>query len=226
MQLKRRFSGFAVIALCMTQAAAWGQAPKMAPIPIELPKPGYEGTPENTSGIKNLEPSSTRLRPAFLAPAGVTNIARGKKVTSSEKEPVVGDLDMVNDGDKSQVDGNYVELGAGPQWIQIDLEKPSEIYAVVMWHHFQPRVYFDVVVQTADDDAFTKNVQTWFNNDAANELKRGAGKNQNYFEDYQGKLVDTKGVQARYVRFYSNGNATNDFNNYVEVEVFGKPVGQ
>jgi hypothetical protein len=36
--------------------------------------------------------------------------------------------------------------------------------------------------------------------------------------------VDCKGVPARYVRLYSAGNNANEFNDYVEVEVFGKPA--
>ena len=37
----------------------------------------------------------------------------------------------------------------------------------------------------------------------------------------EGRLFDLKGVKARYVRLYSNGNTTNDLNHYVEVEVYG-----
>src|ERR1039458_1179712 len=160
----------------------------------------------------------------FVTPAGVTNVAKGKKVTSSEKDPVVGDLDMVTDGDDAQIDGNNVELGRGVQWVIIDLEAPQEIYGVLFWHYYQPRVYFSVIVQTADDEAFTKNVQTWFNNDTNNKAKQGAGKNLNYVETYEGKLVDCKGAQARYVRFYSAGNNANELNDYIEVEVFGRPA--
>ena len=76
--------------------------------------------------------------------------------------------------------------------------------------------------RTADDEAFTKNVQTWFNNDAANKAKQGAGKNLHYVETYEGKLVDCKGIVARYVRLYSAGNNANELNDYIEVKVFGK----
>ncbi|MEI9972602.1 MAG: hypothetical protein WDO73_11405 [Ignavibacteriota bacterium] len=41
---------------------------------------------------------------------------------------------------------------------------------------------------------------------------------------YEGKLVDTKGVKARYVRLFTAGNNTNKLNHYVEVEAFGKPA--
>ena len=37
-------------------------------------------------------------------------------------------------------------------------------------------------------------------------------------------MVDAKGVSARYVRLYSNGNTSDELNHYTEVEVYGKPV--
>ena len=197
---------------------------KLEPAPIVLPKPGYEGTPPNFLNIPNMEKPSGKERGPFLAPAGVTNVAKGKKVTSSEKEPVVGDLDMATDGDNTQIEGNNVELGRGVQWIAIDLASPQEIYGVLFWHYYQPRVYFSVVVQTADDEGFTKNLRTWFNNDSTNKTGQGAGKNLNYVETYEGKLVDCKGVQARYVRLFSAGNSANPLNDYIEVEVYGRAV--
>jgi len=197
---------------------------KLEPVPIRLPAPGYEGTPPNFMNIPNMEKPSAKERSPFLAPAGVRNVAKGKKVTSSEKDPVVGDLDMVTDGDDAQIDGNNVELGRGVQWVTIDLAASHEIYGVLFWHYYQPRVYFGVIVQTADDEAFTRNVQTCFNNDTANKAKQGAGKNLNYVETYEGKLVDCKGAQARYVRLYSAGNNANELNDYIEVKVFGRPA--
>jgi hypothetical protein len=211
-----------VAALCLSGIGVHAQQ-KLVPVPIELPKPGYEGTPANLS-IPNLEKISIRERPPFLAPAGVTNVGKGKKVTSTEKDPVVGEVAMVTDGDRTQAEGNYVELGPGVQSITIDLESAHEIYGILFWHYFQPRVYFSVVVQTADDEGFSKNVQTWFSNDVNNKTKTGVGKNLNYIETYEGKLVDAKGVVARYVRLYSAGNNVNDLNHYIEVEIFGRPA--
>jgi len=93
----------------------------------------------------------------------------------------------------------------------------------VVWHfHKQPRVYFDVVVQVADDAEFTKNVQTVFNNDIDNSSSLGKGKDMHYVETAEGKLIDAKGVKGRYVRLYSKGNNSNDLNHYVEVAVYGK----
>jgi hypothetical protein len=203
------------------QAPAGGE--KLVPIPIQLPKPMFEGTPQNLS-VPNLQKPLGRPRDPFLAPAGVTNVAKGKKVTSSDMEPVIGDLEQVTDGDKKGADGSFVELGPGLQWAQIDLGAPQEIYAVLFWHfHKTPRVYFDVVVQLADDAGFKKNVRTIFNNDNDNTSGLGQGTDMNYVETAEGKLVDAKGSVARYVRLYSRGNNANELNHYVEVEVFGRP---
>src|SRR5262249_51612980 len=107
----------------------------------------------------------------------------------------------------------------------IDLEKESEIYALIVWHfHSQARVYFDVVAQVSDDPTFSKDVTTIFNNDANNELGLGAGKELAYIETFEGKLMDRKGVKGRYVRLYSKGNTTNKLTHYIEVEVFGNPA--
>jgi hypothetical protein len=202
------------------QAQASGE--KLVPIPIQLPKPMFEGTPQNLN-VPNLQKPLGKPRDPFLAPAGVTNVAKGRKVTSSDSDPVIGELALITDGDKTGSDGSYVELGPGTQQVTVDLGAPYEVYAVLFWHfHKTPRVYFDVVVQLADDAAFKKNVRTVFNNDQGNALGQGAGKDLNYVETAEGKLVDAKGSKARYVRLYSKGNNANDLNHYVEVEVFGR----
>jgi hypothetical protein len=213
-------SAFLLICLGVAGLCAEEQT---APIPFQLPKPGYAGTPMNIDWT-NVEPPSSKLRGAFLAPTDVTNVAKGKKVTGSEKEPVNGELQMITDGDKKQADYNNVELGPGVQYVTIDLGTVDEIYAILFWHYYQPIVYYGVVVQTADDEGFTKNVHTLFNNDRQNATKLGAGKDLYYVESYQGKLVDAKGTRGRYVRLYSAGNSSNDANNYIEVEVWGRPA--
>ena len=83
-------------------------------------------------------------------------------------------------------------------------------------------MYFDVVVKVAEDAAFTKGVKTVFNNDHDNSSELGAGKDKEYIESYKSRFVDLKGVNARYLRFYSKGNTSDEFNHYVEVEIFGK----
>jgi hypothetical protein len=201
-----------------------GGADKLVPIVIQLPKPMFEGTPQNLT-VPNLQKPLGRPRDPFLAPAGVTNVAKGKKVTSSDQDPVIGEIEQVTDGDKKGADGSFVELGPGVQHVTIDLGAPHEIFAILFWHfHRNARVYFDVVVQVADDPDFKKGVRTLFNNDHDNTSKLGAGTDLNYVETSEGKLVDAKGSRARYVRLYSKGNNANELNHYVEVEVFGRPA--
>jgi hypothetical protein len=225
------FQILAYLLLCVTMANSHGRTPaqspgrseeKLVPVVIELPKPMFEGTPQNLN-VPNLEKPLGKPREPFLAPAGVVNVARGKKVTSSDNEPVIGELEMITDGDKSGAEGSFVELGPGRQHVTIDLGAVHEIYALVFWHyHKSPRVYLDVIVQVGDNQDFTKNVRTLFNNDYDNSSGLGVGHNLNYVETAEGKLVDAKGVRARYVRFYSKGNNANDLNHYIEVEVYGR----
>jgi hypothetical protein len=63
-----------------------------------------------------------------------------------------------------------------------------------------------------------------FNNDLDNSSGQGVGQDMHYVETSEGKLIDAKGVQGRFVRSYSKGNTNNDLNHYIEVEVYGKPV--
>lgn len=67
-------------------------------------------------------------------------------------------------------------------------------------------------------------IKTMFNNDIDNSAGLGVGNQMHYTETNEGKLIDTKGIKARYVRLYSNGNSVNDLNHYIEVEVYGRPV--
>jgi hypothetical protein len=213
---------FVAVLCAQRPAQAQASSEKLVPIPIQLPKPMFEGTPQNLN-VPNLQKPLGRPRDPFLAPAGVTNVAKGKKVTGSDMEPVIGELNLITDGDKDAGDGSFVELGPGKQQVTVDLGNMYDIYAILFWHfHKTPRVYLDVVVQVADDAGFKKNVRTLFNNDTNNALGLGAGKDMNYVETAEGKLVDAKGSRARFVRLYSKGNNANDLNHYIEVEVFGR----
>jgi len=197
---------------------------EMVPIEIKKPKPMFVGTPQDTK-VPNLEKPLGKARPPFLAPVGTTNVALEKPVSSSDEEPIIGEIEMITDGDKEAADGSYVELGPLLQHVTIDLEAMHEIYAIVIWHyHKQARVYYDVVVQVADDPDFITNVRTLFNNDIDNSAGIGVGEDMHYTETNEGKLIDAKSVKARYVRLYSNGNTSNDLNHYIEVAVYGKPV--
>jgi len=208
------------------QPVAEGTDPGLAPIKIELPKPMFVGTPQDTR-VPNLEKPLGKPRPPFLAPVGTTNVALRKPVAASDEEPIIGDIEMITDEDKEAADGSYVEFGPFLQHVTVDLEAKHEVYAIVVWHyHKQAVVYFDVVVQIADDPDFITNVKTVFNNDIDNSAGFGVGKDMHYTETAEGKLIDCMpGAQGRYVRLYSNGNTSNDLNHYIEVAVYGKPTG-
>jgi hypothetical protein len=212
------------LALALPAAGAGSQEREKEVLKIQLPKPMFIGTPKNIR-TPNLEPITGKPRGPFLVPVGTVLLSAGKPVTSSDKEPVIGELSFVTDGKKSGEDGYYVELGPGLQWVQIDLGKSDALYAIVVWHyHSQARVYRDVVIQVSDDKDFINGVTTLYNNDHDNTSGLGIGKDKEYIETYEGKLVDAKGARGRYVRLYSGGNTSNDMNHYVEVEVYGLPA--
>jgi hypothetical protein len=191
---------------------------------LKLPKPMFIGTPTNLRS-PNLEVITGKPRGPIYVPKGTALLSAKKTVISSDTQPVIGELDMITDGEKSGGDGYFVELGPGPQWVQIDLGASSPLYAILAWHyHSQARVYRDVIVQISDDPAFRKGVTTVFNSDHDNSSKIALGKEKEYVEVAEGKLFDPKGATGRYVRLYSNGNTSNDLNHYVEVEVYGKPA--
>jgi F5/8 type C domain len=224
--MKRTFAwiSMAGLGLALLAPAAMGQDPGKEVLKIQLPKPMFVGTPKNIR-TPNLETVTGRARGPFMVPVGTVLLSAGKPVTASDKEPVIGEVSFVTDGKKSGEDGYYVELGPMLQWVQIDLGKPQELQAIVVWHyHSQARVYRDVVVQVSDDKDFISGVTTVFNNDHDNTSGLGAGKDKEYIETFDGKLFDPKGVKARYVRLYSGGNTSNDMNHYVEVEVYGLPA--
>lgn len=213
-----------MLELMLVCAALAAPQAALEPLPISLPKPMFEGTPVNIK-VPNLEAPLGKPRPPFLAPAGTKNVARGKPVLSSTLDPAAGNLEQITDGDKEGKDGSYVELGPGAQHVTIDLGAMHTIYAVLIWHyHKQPRVYNDVVVRVAADPDFLTQVRTIFNNDHDNSAGLGIGSDKNYVETAEGKLVDARGVEGRYVRLYSNGSNASEQNHYIEVEVFGKPI--
>ena len=199
------------------------QATDKEVLKLQLPKPMFIGTPTNIKSA-NLEVITGKSRGPFMVPVGTKLLSLKKPVKSSDMQPVIGEMEMVTDGDKEGGDGYFVELGPGKQWVQIDLGATYALHAILAWHyHSQARVYRDVIVQVSDDKDFLKGVQTIFSNDHDNTSGLGLGKDKEYIEVAEGRLFDPKGVKGRYVRLYSSGNTTNDLNHYVEVEVYGTP---
>jgi hypothetical protein len=208
----------------LTVTAVGAFADERVPLKTELPPPLLVGTPV-PARLPNLERAPAEP-PTVLVPASTVNLALGKTVTASDDEPLIGDASLITDGDKSAEEGSFVEFGPGKQWVQIDLESSSTIYAVWVWHfHAQLRAYIDVVVQVSDDPDFLQGVTTLFNNDHDNSSGLGVGKHPAYLETHRGRLMPapTGGVKGRYVRLTSAGNTSNNLNHYIEVEVFGTP---
>lgn len=193
------------------------------PIKIELPPPYFGGTPLSYFN-EHLEEKNFKPRDPFMAPKGTRVVSRGKKVTSSDPDPTFGKLSMITDGEKGYQQENLVELGTGPQWVQIDLGELCAVYAVIIWHfHAADRVYFDVIVRTGWDPEMEPS-NTYLNNDYDNSSALGIGKDKEYIESSEGRLVDCRGDVVRYIRCYSNGNTTDQTNHYIEIEVWGIPI--
>src|ERR1700678_2408601 len=210
--------------LLVLASAGVACAEDLVPLKIELPKPLFTGTPKPIK-VSNLEPQRAADAGPLMVPSGTVLLSLNKAVTSSDSSPVIGDLNLVTDGDKSGDEGSYVELGPGVQWVQVDLGAPARLAAVAIWHfHSDARVYHAVVVQASDDPQFKAGVTTIFNNDDTISDGLGKGSDSASIETYKGKVVDAKGVAARYVRLYSDGNTSDELNHYIEVEVYGRPA--
>jgi hypothetical protein len=204
-------------------AAASGGTAGGVPLTTEFPPELIEGTPKPMN-VPNLVQAPNKA-PEFLVPEGTELLSKGKKVTSSDSNPIIGDLTLVTDGDKEAGEGYFVELLDGTQWVQIDLEKSAALSAIWVWHfHSQKRAYNDVILQVSDDAEFKTGVTTIYNNDYDDTSKLGKGTDNPYVESRFGLLADAKGAKGRYVRLYSNGNTSNEMNHYIEVEVFGKAL--
>jgi len=191
---------------------------------IKYPTPMYIGTPKDLK-VDRLEKEEDISTPYLLVPEGTVNLALEKEVKCSDPYPILGEPELITDGDKEAMDASYVEFDVGPQHISIDLGESCTIFAIAFWHfHKKARVYHDVILQVAEDPDFRVSVTTFFNNDHDNSMGLGAGENPHYIETNKGRLVDAKGIIGRYVRLYSQGNTDNNMNHYIEVEVHGKPV--
>ncbi|MEI6654941.1 MAG: hypothetical protein WCP45_09250 [Verrucomicrobiota bacterium] len=172
--------------------------------------------------VPNLVPRRTSPH-SFLVPTGTTQLSKGKPVTSSDANPIIGELSLITDGEKGDFEGYYVELLEGLQWIQIDLQGSAAIHAICLWHYHMSycRIYHDVIIRISDDPDFRTGVITVYNNDYDGSAKMGTGTDNPYVESRFGLLVDGKGTKGRYVRLYSAGNNATKANHYMEVEVYG-----
>jgi len=179
------------------------------------------GTAKITATTKDgsLTASCTVTVPA--APTA-SNLAAGKLPASS----AFTNLSAVTDGSKntSSYADDYPKY-SGLQYLQMDLGASYILSDIKLWHYFgDGRKYKDVIVQVSNDPAFATGVTTVFNNDANNSAGRGTGTDSEYAETSAGLDIGFSGVNARYVRFYSNGSNMNSNNHYVEIEIYGNPA--
>jgi hypothetical protein len=223
---RKQFAVFVmlIVTTCRAGTLTAADADKV-PLDIRLPIPTFTGTPPDIPDSEHLEKPTEEPRPPFLAPKGTRNLAFRKTVTLSDKNPINGSAELITDGNKEATDESILEMRRRLQWAQIDLEQPSRIFAVVIWHaHDIQQIAHDVIVQLADDPDFTRNVRTIFNNDYDNSAGLGLGKDKEYFENYEGRLMDAKGIAGRYLRAYSQGSTYTALNRYTEIEVYGIPT--
>ncbi|MGA2752017.1 MAG: hypothetical protein ABSG59_24910 [Verrucomicrobiota bacterium] len=195
----------------------------LVPLSLKLPAPVFAGTPKDApAGTVMEEPCPPKT---LMIPSDARNIAPGKKITSSDKNATAAALAKIADGDKEADEQSIVLLHKGLQWVQFDLGGVRQIFAIAIWHaHDTPKIYRSVIVQTADDEDFTQNVRTLFNNDRDNASGLGVGPDRQYFETNRGKIIDAKGVRGRYVRLYSHGSTDSALNEYTEVEIYARPA--
>lgn len=203
-------------------AKAGSAVPELVRLRVEIPKAMsthcfYRRDPSARIGPQGFLP---QLCP--MVPKGVANISKGKAVTASDAEPLEGKLEMLTDGSKDDFEHGCLRLNKGLQWVQLDLGESAVIYAIVIWHRFEPPpVYHDVIVLISDDPAFKKTVKTLFNNDHDNSAKLGVGKDWEYIGTNEGHLIEAGGAEARYVRCYINGHDKSAENDFTEIEIHG-----
>ena len=216
--------GAAGLAFAAFTQSALADSQDLVPLKIKLPAPAFLGTPSDLPVGTTVEKPTGKPRPLLMVPPGVVNLALKKTVTCNDTNMTADQLVKLTDGQKEATESDLTYLRKGVRWVQIDLGAESQIYAIVIWHnHDAPKVYHGVVVQVSDDPDFKTGVTTVFNNDHANLDGLGEGKDREYFETNEGKLVDTHGVAGRYVRCYSDGSTESKLNEYLEVEVYGRP---
>ena len=204
-----------------TFALSQAQDSSKEELKLQLPKPMFIGTPRNIK-TANLEVITGKPRGPFFVPKG-TKLVSLKKPVDVERHAAGHRRTEFRHGRREIGRGRlFRRARPGKQWVQIDLGAEYALNAILIWHyHSQARVYRDVVVQVSNDKDFVTGVTTVFNNDHDNTTGLGIGRDKEYIETNEGRLVDPKGVKARYIRLFSNGNTSNDMNHYVEVEVYG-----
>ena len=133
----------------------------LVPLHITLPPPIFMDWIGDHPLPPDVEKPTGKPHPPLMVPPGVSNVALGKTVTSSATNAPPKILAKITDGNKESNEPDIVLLGAGVQWVQIDLGRPQEIYGIGIWRsQYPPRACHGIVVQFADNTDFTKNIHT------------------------------------------------------------------
>ena len=212
-----------VFASCAEVGGAESVAGRV-PLKPELPRPTFEGTPVDVrSPHRDAYRGEGVPPPTLWVPEGTRLLSRGCPVSSNDPSVGKNDLALVTDGEKQYSVFAYLELAPGVRWVQLGLGTNAGIQAVCLWRERPEQcVYRDTVVQVSDDPAFASGVTTLFNNDYDNSAGLGSGTDKEYFEDHFGRRIAGQGVRARYIRITSNGNTSDPYKRYNEVEVYGE----
>ncbi len=154
-----------------------------------------------------------------VAPPTGTNLALNKPVTLSAGPYNGTSAAQATNGITASSD--WLDLGPGPQWAQVDLGQSRSISAVNVRHYYDDgRTYRDVIIQVSNDPTFSSGVVTLFNNDSDNSAGQGSGTSAEYSETSAGKTVRFTPLSARYVRSWINGSTANPSGHFVEIEAY------
>ena len=105
-----------VLTVAMFAPLQAGQGPEKTELKLKLPKPMFIGTPTNLKSA-NLEVVTGKSRGPFMVPVGTKLLSEKKAVKSSDMQPVIGEMEMITDGEKEGGDGYFVEIAPGKQWV-------------------------------------------------------------------------------------------------------------
>jgi hypothetical protein len=122
------------VSCCNAADANEKGADGMVPLTLKLPPPAFKGTPKDLLLSSYVEPLSDKPRPPMMVPPGLKNLAKGSKLTSSDKNAKTSDLEKLIDGDKEASDQSIIFFRKGTQWVQMDLGAAHELFAIVVWH--------------------------------------------------------------------------------------------
>ena len=95
--MNKKLLACTILSAVLAAPSAMAQAPDKEELKLQLPKPMFIGTPTNIKS-PNLEVITGKPRAPFMVPVGTRLLSLKQPVTSSDRQPVIGELEMVTDG--------------------------------------------------------------------------------------------------------------------------------